>query len=59
MSHKILVTKTLRWHLRTKGAKEAFRPEPVRTFVLNLASLHLQQDSRMELSESAKLCHID
>jgi len=38
MSHKIVVTKTLRWHLRTTGAKEVLRPEPVRTFVLSLNS---------------------
>jgi hypothetical protein len=43
MSHKIVVTKTLRWRLRTKGAKEVFRPEPIRTFVLSLASLHLRR----------------
>src|SRR6202162_5885648 len=50
ISHKIVVTKTLRWRLRTTGAKEVLRREPVRT---------LAQDSRTELSESAKLCRID
>src|ERR1700740_344660 len=34
MSHEIVVTKTLRWHLRTKGAKEGLSPEAIRTFLL-------------------------
>src|SRR5258707_14809150 len=42
ISQKIVVTKTLRWRLRTTGAKEVLRREPVRTFALSFASLHLR-----------------
>ena len=42
MSHKILVTKTLRWHLKITRTKDVLDPEVVPAFALSFASLHLR-----------------
>src|ERR1700693_1530010 len=44
MSYKIVVSETLRWHRRTAEAKRgASSAEPVRMFVLRVASIHLRR----------------
>src|ERR1700691_1687084 len=43
ISHKIVVTETLQLPVSTAGAKEALRPDPVRTFALSFTSLHLRR----------------